>query len=128
MFTKNLKDLRLAYGLSQKELAEELGTSQPSYMRWESGQTSPTLNTIEKIAKVFDVPISQLVNDNVLELNQVFKAELFEYNGFPLSNIETEDFLYHFKQFYNTTLKHYDYNKQAKMIQLKNGKWVTYNP
>lgn len=128
MFAKNLKELRLAYGLSQKELAEELGTSQPSYVKWENGKTSPTLKTIKKIANVFDVPISQLVNDNVLELNQIFRVDYFEYNGFPLSNVEAEDFLNYFQQFCETSLKHYDHSKQTKMIKLKNGKWITYNP
>lgn len=40
MFPQNLKKLRTSHNLTQKELAEELGTSQQSYMKWETGKTS----------------------------------------------------------------------------------------
>lgn len=66
MFEENLKALRLSHNLTQKELAEKLGTSQQSYMKWETGKTSPTLKTIQKIASFFDVPMSKLIDDGLV--------------------------------------------------------------
>ena len=38
MFSKKLKELRLKANLTQKEIAEKLNISQPSYQQWESGR------------------------------------------------------------------------------------------
>ncbi|WP_394405363.1 helix-turn-helix domain-containing protein [Streptococcus sp. 20-1249] len=67
MFIKNLKRLRLEKGLTQKQVAQAIKTSQQCYMRWETGKTSPTLNTLEKLAQFFGVTVSELVAENHLE-------------------------------------------------------------
>jgi len=43
--------LRLERGLTQKELAELVGTQQSSIARLESGKTRPTLSFLQRIAK-----------------------------------------------------------------------------
>lgn len=52
-------DARTRAGLTQRELAERAGTSQPAIARLESGQSSPTFATIERLvaAAGFDVRI-----------------------------------------------------------------------
>ncbi len=42
--------MRLAAGLSQRALAERAGTSQPAVVRYESGATAPSLETLERLA------------------------------------------------------------------------------
>ncbi len=42
--------MRLTAGLSQRALAERAGTSQPAVVRYESGATAPTLQTLERLA------------------------------------------------------------------------------
>jgi len=42
---------RLRAGVSQVELAERAGTSQPSVARLERGQVSPTVMTLDRIAR-----------------------------------------------------------------------------
>ena len=42
--------MRAESGLTQRELAERAGTSQPAIARLEAGQVSPTLDTIERVA------------------------------------------------------------------------------
>lgn len=37
MFSERLKELRKNTGYTQKEIAEHIGTSQPSYQNWEKG-------------------------------------------------------------------------------------------
>lgn len=41
---------RLKAGLTQRQLAQRMGTSQPAIARLEAGQVSPTLGTVERIA------------------------------------------------------------------------------
>jgi DNA-binding XRE family transcriptional regulator len=44
--------LRIARGLTQAQLAELVGTRQPSIARIESGKTAPSLSFLERIAEV----------------------------------------------------------------------------
>ncbi len=44
--------LRKITGLTQKALAERAGTSQPTIAAYEAGEKSPTLDTLEKLARV----------------------------------------------------------------------------
>ena len=46
MFTKRLKELRKARGLSQGALAKELGLSQQAVGKWETGRSTPDPATL----------------------------------------------------------------------------------
>lgn len=46
--------LRILQGLTQEELAERVGTRQPSIARLESGRSLPSLSFLEKIADALD--------------------------------------------------------------------------
>ncbi len=46
--------LRILLGLTQEELAEKVGTRQPSIERLESGRSLPSLSFLEKIAEALD--------------------------------------------------------------------------
>ena len=48
---KELKKLRERAGLTQRELAEAGGTSQPTIAAYESGRKSPTMDTVERLAR-----------------------------------------------------------------------------
>jgi DNA-binding XRE family transcriptional regulator len=41
---------RAAAGYTQAELAEEIGTSQPTIARWESGAQSPSVRSLTRVA------------------------------------------------------------------------------
>ena len=49
--------MRIKEGLTQKDLAERLKTSQSSIARLESGNANPTLNFLVKLGKVFNKKI-----------------------------------------------------------------------
>lgn len=53
--------LRLSRGWSQKQLGDLMGTSQPHIARIESGREDVRLSTIRKIASVFEVPDTQIL-------------------------------------------------------------------
>lgn len=55
IFQKRIKEMRMLCHLTQREMAEKLGISQPSYIRYENGSSEPTLENLVKIAEIFDV-------------------------------------------------------------------------
>lgn len=55
-----IKQLRLEKGLSQRKLAEETGISQQSLSFYEKGDRRPKIETWQKLADYFDVPIPYL--------------------------------------------------------------------
>ena len=46
---------------TQREVAQRLGISQPSYIRYENGSTEPTLENLVKIADLYDVSVDFLL-------------------------------------------------------------------
>ncbi|MGH2734221.1 MAG: helix-turn-helix transcriptional regulator [Actinomycetota bacterium] len=46
-----VRTARRRAGLSQKQLAERLGTTQSAVARWEAGRVSPTLETLDRIVR-----------------------------------------------------------------------------
>lgn len=56
--------LRKKNGLSQEELANKLDVSRQSVFKWESGENSPDLEKIKKLAKLFNVSFDILLDDN----------------------------------------------------------------
>ena len=102
MFTERLKALRKEAGLTQKELAKQIETSQPSYQYWEKGTRKPSRENIKKLATIFNVstdyllgnsdiknPEDELSNVEILfrktsknmtpEQKEVFQRELLEF-------------------------------------------------
>ncbi|MDE6676740.1 MAG: helix-turn-helix domain-containing protein [Clostridia bacterium] len=61
LFNDRLKELRKEKGLSQTELAKELEVSQRSVSSWETGFREPDFETLEKIAKYFNVTSDYLL-------------------------------------------------------------------
>ena len=61
IFQKRLREMRLLCGLTQREMAEKLDISQPSYIRYENGTAEPSLENLVKISEIFDVSVDYLV-------------------------------------------------------------------
>ncbi len=57
-----LKELRKAKGLSQKELAEKLGTAQSTISMWERGKNYPRAKEIANISKALGVSSQEVLN------------------------------------------------------------------
>ena len=56
-----LKELRLEKGLTQKQVAEQLGISSTCYSGYEQGYREPDLKTLIKICKFFEVSADYLL-------------------------------------------------------------------
>ena len=59
----NIADLRRIRGLTQTELADLVGVSQPHISRVEKGDEGPSLSVFRKIAKALDVELSDLFSE-----------------------------------------------------------------
>jgi len=85
-FSKILKELRDSKGISQRQLAKEIGISQSSVHAYEAGEKSPTIDVLLKLAKYFDVSADYLLglSDKPLEgipehiKNKLDKFEVLE--------------------------------------------------
>ncbi len=60
----NLRNLRIAKGYTQNDIAVYLGISSPAYGYYETGKRQMTVDTARKLAKYFKVPISLLIGDD----------------------------------------------------------------
>jgi len=81
--SENIRRMRKIKNLSQKEVASAIDIAQAQYSVIESGKNVPTLPTLEKIAGVFEVDISQLVrrpgkNDDEVNISILEKVRLID--------------------------------------------------
>lgn len=56
-----LKQLREEKGLSQKEIAAELGLTRPAYANYEQGIREPSNQILVKLSNLFEVPVGYLL-------------------------------------------------------------------
>ncbi|MBP3434334.1 MAG: helix-turn-helix transcriptional regulator [Clostridia bacterium] len=61
IFTQRLKELRKEGGLTQKQLAEVLETTDDSIFSWEKGRSQPSIETLQKICNYFNVSADYLI-------------------------------------------------------------------
>ena len=68
--------LRDRAGLSQMELADRLGVSRQAVSRWESGDTTPSVDKLKSLAKIYGVSLDWLCSDAAdRELPEAAKPE-----------------------------------------------------
>lgn len=61
MIGKKIKDLRIASGKTQKELAGSLGISIVTLRTWETGSRTPPVPALIRIAEIFELPTEYLI-------------------------------------------------------------------
>ena len=71
VFSEKLREVRKKRGLSQKQLAEELGVYQKDISRWEKGLYSPSTDTFRSICVILNVSA-----DEMLELDKVKPTQI----------------------------------------------------
>lgn len=63
---KNIIALRKKHNMTQNELAEKLNYSDNAVSRWERGEVTPSIETLQQISETFSVPLESLFKDNVV--------------------------------------------------------------
>ena len=92
-FSERLKELRRQVGLTQVDVAEKLGISQPAYASWERGIKKPTQENLVKIAQILNVSVDYLVGNSEEKSDELDNIELlFRMNSKGLTDEEKADF------------------------------------
>lgn len=63
MFSSILKELRIAFGLTQEQLAERAGLAKSTISMYENGNREPDLETLEIFADIFNVDMNKLTGN-----------------------------------------------------------------
>ena len=66
-FGENLQKLRKEKGISQEQLAEQLGVTRQSVSKWESGNSYPEMDKIVAICNLFHCDMNVLINKDITE-------------------------------------------------------------
>lgn len=89
--SQNIREIRKAKGLSQKEVVLSAGLDAGQYSRIESGKTDPSISTLEKIAKAIGVKTAELFiekDDNLTEVKSYDKTLMEKVNLLETLNEE----------------------------------------
>ena len=83
MFKDRLRYLREHQELSQAEVCRRIGISASSYSRYECGTNEPNLETLKKLAALFDCTVDYLleVDGSVADSDKVVDLNDFISNG-----------------------------------------------
>lgn len=61
----NIVNLREARHMSQYDLADKLGISRGAVSQWETGISNPRMSSVEKLAAIFGVKKSDLIDGEI---------------------------------------------------------------
>lgn len=72
---KNLTKLRNMLNLSQTELGNKVGFGQRAVSKWENSQAEPDIETLKKLATVFNCTVDELIDYNTIQQKQPEQIE-----------------------------------------------------
>ena len=76
IFSYNLNYYMNERGKSRKEVASAIGVSYFTFTDWVKGKTYPRMDKVEKLAKYFNIKISDLIENRAIAENPVEAAGL----------------------------------------------------
>lgn len=89
-----IRTLRTDAGMTQEQLANKLGVTRATVTQWESGWSKPRMGKVEQLSKIFNVSISELVDDKQNKLAHADFVEVPLYGaiaaGTPIEMMETD--------------------------------------
>lgn len=59
-----LKELRIARGISQQDLAELVGVSRQTISKWENEIVQPSADNLMRLSQVFQLPLEAFLRDD----------------------------------------------------------------
>lgn len=69
-FNEKLIELRKREGLSQEELGYKLNVTRQTVSKWELGQTTPEMDKLVAMSKIFNISVDELINEPEVTSNQ----------------------------------------------------------
>ncbi len=97
---QKIKQLRLAHNWSEYELSLQSGIPQNTISAWYRRSQTPTIYSLEKICKAFDIPLSTLLSEanELVELSDTDREFLKQIN--QLTPSQKEYFLQFLESFF----------------------------
>lgn len=69
-FNQKLIELRKKEGLSQEELGYKLNVTRQTVSKWELNQTTPEMDKLVEMSKIFHISVDELINESEVAANQ----------------------------------------------------------
>lgn len=66
LLSAKLIELRQHFNLSQQDVADYLGLTREAYSHYERSAREPSLETLVKLSKLYQIDISDLINENTI--------------------------------------------------------------
>ena len=101
MLGENLKVYRENKKMTQTEVAEALGIKSATVSKYESGTLEPNIESLKKLAQLFDISIGELLNEDDFDISKINVLEVLREQ----KNMKLKGNLYHNTQItfaYNT--------------------------
>ena len=92
---EKLKKRRKELGLTQEQLASEIGVHTVTIGRWETGQREPKGELLFKLCNVLKVPVSYFFSSE----NKKIEKSVVLSDSFPDSLLSDPDFIIHFSAY-----------------------------
>lgn len=73
-FHVNLREARKATGMTQKEVAEKVGVARSTYALYETGERSPDVEVVKKLAEVLNVSGDYLIGNRHVETKKSYPS------------------------------------------------------
>lgn len=73
MLSEKIVALRRKSGLSQEQLAEQIGVSRQAISKWEGGLSTPELDKLQALSRFFQVSLDELAGEQTLSVDQALK-------------------------------------------------------
>lgn len=78
-FGSKLNLMRKKAGLTQEEIAGELGISPQAVSKWENDLSCPDIMLLPRIAQIYNISVDELLNQNYSEISSAtVSSEIFE--------------------------------------------------
>lgn len=93
-----IKELRIEKGIKQKDMAGMLGVSVSTYSNYENGYREPSMDIIEKAAKILEVKIDELIGRSltdaylqaIIKINPSFQSSFDNVRSAAAAVLENE--------------------------------------
>ena len=85
-----LKEIRNSLGLSQTDVAVQLGITQQAYANYERGVREADYGTLKKISEIFNTSIDYILSNNALSISKGIKIPVLGkvQAGIPMEAVE----------------------------------------
>lgn len=92
MLSQTLKRLRENSGYTQQQIANALSVERSTYSYYETGKTTPDIKTLSKLAKIFNVSLSEILESEERKKSLHFHDS--DDNLFRNYEIKSSDHIY----------------------------------